>query len=401
MSQERPAEEIRAGDVIEYAPGGLMLVTQPGRPETIQYVGKRVCHHGMILTVPEHAAPGSYAPGKAMDSGLRTPREKVMVHQRLAYQLGDGCPCDYHRKARGEHGPAQFPPAVQKQPGEEVASVGRSAGVDAPVTTSAAAGPGRSTRRRRGGPLTRPAARPAVPVSTAEPATSAVSIGAPAGYRLAVAVAPLLGEGWSAQGPQYEGREAGFLVHADGRRLMIRPDTQLSQRDTHVLVTVQYPDGAPVRVDDVDCPQTRFRHDRPVAALVDAIRAKILPAYDARYPQIKALTHQYRAALATGESLAARLAGMVPGAKARDGDSLTVVASPVPGEIEKITVRVSADEGLHQVRFEWVDSATLEALVQTYAEMVAAKTQRRAGGRARGGVGVPAWCADDRDARKG
>jgi len=107
MTYERPADEIKPGHVIEYAPGGLMLVTIPGEPESIRHVGRRVGHHGVILTVPEGSKSDTYEVGKVM-STLHTPRERVTIHERRGYALGDGCPCHFHRRKRGESGPAVF-----------------------------------------------------------------------------------------------------------------------------------------------------------------------------------------------------------------------------------------------------------------------------------------------------
>ncbi|MFD8340003.1 hypothetical protein ACFV42_46560 [Streptomyces solisilvae] len=372
MSEERAADEIRAGHVIEYTPGGLMLVTDPGEPESIRFVGRRVGHHGVTLTVPHDSGPGTYAVGRPM-STLHTPRQKVTVHERRAYSLGDGCPCDWHRERRGEKGPAVFPPVVGQ--GAAIAPARqRPALPDTPVAGSA------RVRRRRGGSLVRPAARPALATAPDGPVAPAVGAGAgaPVGYRLALKAAPLMGDDWSAEGPCYKGERAGYLVHSDGRRLKIEEDDRPKHRATHVCVTVRYPHDAPVKVWPAQCPETRFRHDRPVSALVAQIRDKILPTYDAEYPEIRRLTEEHRRAEAADESFAMRIACTVPGGKVSEHDSSRVEAHPFPRHIEQMRAYVSSTQNLHRVEFRYVDSATLEALTQTYAAMVRAKSERRA-----------------------
>ncbi|AEM88859.1 hypothetical protein [Streptomyces violaceusniger] len=383
MTMERPADEIGPGDVIEYAPGGLMLVTIPGEAESIRFVGRRVGHHGVTLTVPEGVTSDVYAVGKAM-STLHTPRGKVTVHERRAFAAGDRCPCDHHRKRRGESAPMVLPPVVAAV--AELPAAGAAPVTDAPVTGSAAVTSSAPVRRRRGGPLQRPAGCPApAPAPSARPELPAAAepVSTPTGaagvaHGLAVRAAVRLGEGWSAQGPRYDGEKAGYLVHTDGRRLKIAPDNRPAQWETHVRVTVEYPRDAPVKVWPVHFPETRFKHDRPVSDLVSAIRSKILPTYDAKYPEIKQLTEEYRRSIAAEESFAARIACLVPSGTLDEHDSSRVEARPFPRHIEQMTANVSTSDHLHRVEFRYIDSETLEALAQTYGAMVRAKQERAA-----------------------
>jgi len=111
---------------------------------------------------------------------------------------------------------------------------------------------------------------------------------------------------------------------------------------------------------------------------VPAIRSKILPVYDAKYPEIKQLTEEHRRAVAGSEAFAARIACLVPAGRMNKHDASRVEAQPFPHDIEGMTANVSNSDGLHRVEFRYVDSATLEALVQTYGAMVRTKLECRA-----------------------
>lgn len=117
MSIERPADEIQAGDVIDYANDGRMLVTIPGEPEQDKWTGRTVGHHGVILTLPTGDTGDVFRVGRVM-STLHKPREAVTVHERRKFAAGDPCPCDHHRKARSYTGePGEFTaPPVETEP---------------------------------------------------------------------------------------------------------------------------------------------------------------------------------------------------------------------------------------------------------------------------------------------
>jgi len=113
MTIERPSEEIKAGDVVSYFGGGLMLVTVPGEAEQIQYVGRRVTHHGVTLTLPEGYEGKAYQVGEPQ-TRMDKPRTPVTVYERRKFSEPDPCICRHCNERRGGTGAGVVPPVVDE-----------------------------------------------------------------------------------------------------------------------------------------------------------------------------------------------------------------------------------------------------------------------------------------------